>query len=109
MDNPGYDYVVEPTLDTCTLLSPKTGFQPVLSFVNCGDRNVKIHKGQLVGLAYEIDDEVEKLTQETVKISQTSVTTDTNELEIGKVPNHLIDLYNRSIYMLFLDQGQQHA
>ena len=60
MDNLGSDYAVEPTLDT--LLSTKTlqkaGFQPVLSFVNCGDRNVKIHKGQLVGLAYEIYDEV---------------------------------------------------
>lgn len=44
------------------------------------------------------------MTQETVQISQTSVTTDTDELGIDKVPSHHIDLYNRSIE--FLDQGQ---
>ena len=47
------------------------------------------------------------MTQETVQISQTSVTTDTDELGIDKVPSHHIDLYNRSIE--FLDQGQQYA
>ena len=46
MDNLGFDYVVEPILDT--LLSPKNlqkaGFQPVLSFVNCGDKKSKFIK-----------------------------------------------------------------
>ena len=110
LDNMGSDYLVEPTSDT--LLSPRTlqkaGSQPVLSFVNCGDRNVKILKGQLVGLAYEIDEVVDELaTQETFQISQANVISDTDKCETNEVPDHLMDLYNRSIE--FLDQGQQNA
>ena len=47
------------------------------------------------------------MTQETVQISQTNVTTDTDEMGMDKVPSDHIDLYNISIE--FLDQGQQYA
>lgn len=107
MDILDSEYIVEPFVDR--LLSPRTlqkaSSKPILSFVNCNDRSVKLQKNQTVGFAYEIDKVIDpSLSTDRIQLTQTNVKNEDDDFMEENIPDHLIDLYTRSIENLDLDQ-----
>lgn len=107
MDILDSEYIVKPFVDR--LLSPRTlqkaSSKPILSFVNCNDRSVKLQKNQTVGFAYEIDKVIDpSLSTDRIQVTQTNVKNEDDDFMEENIPDHLIDLYTRSIENLDLDQ-----
>ena len=99
------DYIVEPFLER--LFAPKTLqkalSKPIMVFVNCNDRNIKLAKNQTVGFAYEIDGVLSPDNDiDTYHVAQANVQ-EINDREL-KVPDHLYDLYRKSAENLKPDQ-----
>jgi hypothetical protein len=106
MDSIESDFLVEPFVEQ--LLAPKTlqkaSEKPVLAFLNCTDRNIKLIKNQTVGFGYEID-KVMQIKEEiyTIQVAQANVGDD-NCVHEEMVPSHLHDLFKRSTENLNPDQ-----
>ena len=106
ISQPLSEYIVEPTVQST--LVPRSlhaeNTDPVISFVNCSDQQVTLHKNQTVGQAIEIDSIMEENESGTESESEStpspihvqSVSKTELHADNSELPEHLHDLFERS-------------